>query len=190
MLGEPIFEKICTTNVKFCSQTNLLWLSELSTLVFHKLDLKVLLQEKKLDLKVLLWVKNYILLLWFYGSAPLLKSWTLVRALSIFLTVLVQKHACKQKVKVKSHACLQKVKVKQHACWQKVKVEQQACKRKVKVCLLSVSSSLPAVCTQHSIRGYLAVVVSRQVSPTVSELNVLQAACSQIFNKCSVRIFG
>merc|ERR1712210_218116 len=127
------------------------------------------------------------------GSAPLLKSWTLVRALSIFLTVLVQQHACLQKVKVKQHAFLQKVKVKQHACWQKVKVKQYACwqnvkvKQQAKVCLLSVSSSLPAVCTQHSIRGYLAVVVSRQVSPTVSELNVLQAACSQIFNKCSVR---
>merc|ERR1712210_441634 len=98
---------------------------------------------------------------------------------------------CKQKVKVKQHACLIKVKVKQHACLIKVKVKQHAClikvkvKRKVKVCRLSVSSSLPAVCTQHSIRGYLAVVVSRQVSPTVSELNVLQAACSQIFNKCS-----
>jgi len=104
--------------------------------------------------------------------------------------------ACTQKVKVQQHACLQKVKVYQHACWQKVKVEQLAClkkvkvKRKVKVCLLSVSSSLPAVCTQHSIRGYLAVVVSRQVSATVSELNLLQAACFQIFNKCSVRIFG
>merc|ERR1712210_302980 len=82
------------------------------------------------------------------GFAPLLKSWTLVRALSIFLTVLVQQHACLQKVKVKQHAFLQKVKVKQYACWQKVEV-----KRKVKVCLLSVSSSLPAVCTQHSIPG-------------------------------------
>ena len=174
MLGEPIFEKICTTNVKFGSQTNLLWLSELSTLVLHKLDLEVLLR-----------VKNCILQLWFYGSAWLLKSWTLVRALSIFLTVLVQKHACLQKVKVKQHACKRKVKVEQQACLKKVKV-----KGKVKVCLLSVSSSLPAVCTQHSIRGYLAVVVSRQVSATVSELNVLQAACSQIFNKCSVRIFG
>merc|ERR1712210_204375 len=69
MLGEPIFEKICTTNVKFGSQTNLLWLSELSTLVLHKLDLEVLLR-----------VKNCILQLWFHGSAWLLKSWTLVRA--------------------------------------------------------------------------------------------------------------
>merc|ERR1712051_811777 len=107
------------------------------------------------------------------SSAPLLKPWTLVRALSILLTVLVQKLACWQKVKVKQHACKQKVKVKQYACLKKVKVG-----RKVKVCLLSVSSSLPAVCTQHSIPGYLAVVVLRQVSPTVSELNVLQAACS------------
>jgi len=74
MLREPIFEKICTTNVKLCSQTNLLWLSEHfgspeirfesftprkeirfeSFAPSKKLDLKVLLQEKKLDLKVLL----------------------------------------------------------------------------------------------------------------------------------------